>query len=397
MNNSTPEHFSHDFELKLDKVPVVTSDRISLKILLPGLFFGTALMLLGLYEWLNVFMSSESSLNDLTKIGGVERYQPLIDPIFFDLVFTAVGLGIVTSLIMSYIRYKKIRFDGENFEITYRPVYGEKVTYKDKLMNYIGVRLRIEFFQFGFMNRNKYIIELYNKDPFKTVPLYISTSDKKVRQIWEYYARRLNMPTIMLTDSGEVFRQVEDLNKSIIRMAQEGLVTDEYDSYEKLPSTIAYVRQNDKIVLKARKIVWDAYNIMAWAFIVIFGILVIAGGFNYSNLSLHFGAAMAWGFYAVGVSGIIAAIFVLFRKEKLVLKKHKIVNTHKYMLFSTKHDEVAKDEIEEIDVTCNPKTGRYFVSIIAHKKTITFGTKLPIDDLRWVKKFLIHEVTKPRL
>ena len=91
---------------------------------------------------------------------------------------------------------------------------------------------------------------------------------------------------------------------------------------------------------------------------------------------------------------IIAAIFILFRKEKIVIKRYKIVNTHKYMLFSTKHDELPKEAIEAIEITENPATGRYFVAIIAEDKTITFGAKLPIADLRWIKKFLIHEIIK---
>lgn len=91
---------------------------------------------------------------------------------------------------------------------------------------------------------------------------------------------------------------------------------------------------------------------------------------------------------------IITAVFILFRKEKLIIKKDKIVNTHKYMLFSTKHDEIPKTAIEAIDITENPASGRYFVSVISDEKSITFGAKLPIKDLRWVKKFLIHEVIK---
>ena len=75
-------------------------------------------------------------------------------------------------------------------------------------------------------------------------------------------------------------------------------------------------------------------------------------------------------------------------------KKDKIVNTHKYMLFSTKHNEVMKPDIEAIEVTENPATGRYFVSIISDNRTITFGAKLPIKTLQWIKRFLIHEVIK---
>ena len=76
------------------------------------------------------------------------------------------------------------------------------------------------------------------------------------------------------------------------------------------------------------------------------------------------------------------------------VKRDKIVNTYKYMLFSIKHDEIRKDEIESVDVTFNPATERYFVAIISDNKTIIYGKKLPISDLKWVKKFLINEIVK---
>ena len=54
-----------------------------------------------------------------------------------------------------------------------------------------------------------------------------------------------------------------------------------------------------------------------------------------------------------------------------------------------------KKDIEAIEVTENPATGRYFVSIISGDNTITFGSKMSIKDLQWIKKFLIHEIVKP--
>ena len=62
------------------------------------------------------------------------------------------------------------------------------------------------------------------------------------------------------------------------------------------------------------------------------------------------------------------------------------------MLFSTKHNQILKKDIEAIEVTENPATGRYFVSIISEDNTITFGAKMKIKDLHWIKRFLIHEI-----
>lgn len=85
---------------------------------------------------------------------------------------------------------------------------------------------------------------------------------------------------------------------------------------------------------------------------------------------------------------------MLFRREKLVIKKYKIVNVHKFMNYSRKKDEIAKTDIEAVDVAVNPATGRHYVAIISGAKTIIFGKKLPIEDLRWLKNFLLYEFSK---
>ena len=251
------------------------------------------------------------------------------------------------------------------------------------------MRFRVEFFQFGILSKNRYIIELLHEDPAKTVPLYISTKDKDIRKIWERYAKILKMPAVMSTDEGDIYRSIEDLDKPLLQMAAEGLIKDEFDASQPRPRSIACARKKDKIVVKSRKIVWDAFN---WLFTVCCFALLFAAIVNYPRIAERFSQKPA--FILMGILGvlIIAAIWILLRKDKLVIKKDKIVHIHKFMLFSRKHDEIGKKEIEEIDVTLNPVTGRYFVALISDDKNIIFGKKLPIEDLRWVKKFLVHEI-----
>jgi len=392
MKFNAPDHFSHNFELRLSHLPTKKSDRIALSILYPGLFFGTVLIILGLYELFNGFNPSQGAFGDIVSEEELAAFEPLIRPWLFDCVIIAIGLGIVFTLIFSYIRYKKILFDGKTVEIIHRPALGEKKSFKEKLSNYQGVRFRIEFFQFGFMNKNKYIIELLHKNHNKTAPLYISTSDKNIRHIWEYYARTLGLPALIMTDEGMVARRIEDLDKPIKQLAKEGLIENKYDDRASLPDTLALVRKRDKTVIKTRKIIWDAYNIMAWIAIFIFGGILLA-----ANLSDEFGTdtgrnPLVVATYIIGTVGIISAIWGLFRKDKIVIKPHKIIIVHKFMLFSRKNNEVLKDDIESIDVSLNPATERYFVAITSDDRTLIFGKKQPIDALRWVKQFLINEI-----
>ncbi len=389
MNRNMPKHFSYNFKLNTDQLPTKASDRLNLRIVLPGIVLGAALFALGLFELLNG-LKNNSGLFDKLAQDNITTYTPFMSATFFDIVIMALGLGIVITLLLSNIRYKKIFFDGKNMTMVHRPAFGKKVTIRENIANYDGVMLRIEFFQYGFITKNRYFIELHHKNPDKIVPLYIAISGKDIRKIWEDYARKFNLPTLIYTDEGMVKREVKDLNKSLREMAEIWDLKKQFNENSKPSSCIAVKRGNNKIVIKSRKIIWDAYNILAWLFILMFVLVAIIVGFNTAGFSALFLSL----FYGIGTLGLIAAIFVLFRKDKLVLKKDKIVNTHKYMLFQTKHDEIMKDDIEAIDVTVNPATERYFVTITSDDKTIIFGKKLPMNDLKWVKKFLINEIIK---
>ena len=382
-----PLYFSNNLEFIMKSGAGSCTDRAKLPSLIPAMMVGLLLVLLGAYEWAQVFRGGDIG------IGDAPTYQPILSVWFFDLCFVLVGIGIITSNILTYLDYNKYQISSSAVTIIHRRLFGGKKIIKEKLSSYIGVRFRVEFLQSGIVTKNRYIIELYQKNNERMVPLYISTSNKKVRLKWKEYAKLFKLPAAIDTDEGLKLVDAKDLSKSLATLYKQGRIVDDYDDYERLPSSIRFVRKKDKIVIKIRKIVWDAYNIIAW-FIVGITFLVMLVALRAIVLS---GAGAPWILYMISTGAlllIIAMVFVLFRKEKLVLKRHKIVNTHKYMLFSTKHNQIMKKDIAEVEVTENPATGRWFVSIIADNNTITFAAKLPKKDLRWIKRFLIHEIVK---
>lgn len=390
MNNLIPSHLSNKLEFNYKNRAAFLTDRAHLKLLLPGIIFGFLLLLLGVYEWFNAFKTGGEEIIPANEI---QTYQPVLAVWFFDLCFAVVGLSIMVTNILLYIRYNKYKFIGKKVTLIKRPIWRDKVITQEDLKNYTGVRFRVEFLQSGFLTKNRYVIELYHPNPEKIVPLYLSTSADGVRRRWKEYARQFKLPAMIDTDDGLKVIETKNLNKSIGQLYKMGLIKDNYDSYDDLPSAIDYARKKDKIVLKVRKIVWDAYNLLAWLAIFLVASIVLMVMTNLDTFRQIF-ASTLYSMAAAGIIAIIIAIQILFRKEKLVIKKHKIVNTHKYMLFSTKHNEIMKKDIEAIEVTENPATGRYFVSIISEDNTITFGAKMAIKDLQWIKKFLIHEIVK---
>ena len=387
MPYSQSQHYSHKFELKINKAQARQTDKISWSILYSGIIFGFLLFSLGLCEILSGLKDHKTIFNNLQSNANTLFSSSTT---FYDIIFMILGISIVVSLILSRLKYKKIILSDNTVKVIWRPVFGKKRTYVDTLQNYLGVLYRVEFHQVGFINQNRYIVELYHHDPKKTIPLYISSSDKDVRKKWRYYAKELNKPTILYTEDGLNVRNVEDINLSIRQRFNAGKIKDNYEKYSTLPDSIAYVKKKDKIIIKAHKIIWDAYSILAWFFVVIFsGVLTLILA-NFNSISTRTGSE-----YVIITSSIIAiviayVIMVLFRKDKIVIKKDKIIHTHKYMLFSKKHDEIFKNDIEDVEINCNPLTARNYLSIISDNKTITVGKKLPIEDLSWIKKLLIH-------
>ncbi len=388
MNQNIPCHLSNNLEFDCNKKPSFITDRAKLRTLWPGIVFGALLFLLGLYEWLDMFRNGGE---EMMPKDTVLVYKPIFAVWFFDLCFAVVGIGMVITNILLYLRYNKYKFVGKKVSIIKRPVFRDKVVMSEELKNYTGVRFRVEFLQSGFLTKNRYVIELYHPNPEKIVPLYLSTSANGVRKKWKEYARHFKLPALINVERGLKVIELKDLNKSVAQQYKAGLIKDEYDGYATLPSSVSFVRKRDKIVLKVRKILWDAYNLLAWLAIIMVGFVLVVILTNLENFKEE-STSTIYTLAGIAVIIIIAAVQVLFRKEKLVLKKNKIVNTHKYMLFSTKHNQMLKKDIEEIEVTQNPATGRFFVSIISDDNTITFGAKLPIEDLKWIKSFLIHEI-----
>ena len=129
MAETAPNHYSHSFALNLEKLPTKKSDRIALRILYPGIIFGLILVFLGVFELFNGFNHSKTDFDFMPESEDV-IYQPFMSPTFFDIVIILIGLGIVLSLVFSYIRYKKIFFDGQKIQIIYRPVWGAKKAIK---------------------------------------------------------------------------------------------------------------------------------------------------------------------------------------------------------------------------------------------------------------------------
>ena len=188
MTLNVNDHYSYNFALKINDTPSRAVDRFSHTLTIVAFVFGFMLFALGIYHFTNSNLSGVADIeNQLPKTS--IKVHSFISPSVFNFIITSIGMFVMFACFVLFVRYNKIFFDGNYVKVKKRPFLAPIQSFDEPLYNYSGVRLRVKFYQFGILNLNKYIIELYHKDENKIIPLYISLSKKNIRQIWKEYAR----------------------------------------------------------------------------------------------------------------------------------------------------------------------------------------------------------------
>lgn len=392
MKQRFPKHLSYNYKLEIDRLPAKANDRLSLKVILPAIFIGILMALLGIFE-LNNGLYNEEAASVYKLADGMP--EPLINHIFADYAFIIIGLGIIAGAIIAHIRYKKIYFNGRIFNVDFKGVFGEVEMFSENLRNYRGIRMRIEFFQFGIVNKNKYIIELEHIDPGKTIPLYISTDGSGIYDIWHYYAKRLEKPTIMDTDEGLKVLDTSDLNKNLKNYLTSNGLAANYMVIPPLPKVFKYAQRDGKAILTGKKAFWDILSIIVSVWLAFYAAVLGTALYNYDKIVKLVGTA--WkvnSCMALAAAILFFCLLWLFRREKIVIKDNRMILIYKFFLLSRKNQDVDIDRLKDIEIMRNPVNNRYYLALITQYNVAAFGTKMPLEDLRWVKKFLIHEILK---
>lgn len=392
---TAPEHYSYKFKFNIEKLPAVQKDRIPARLACWGMVCGLLFILLGGFELTTYFFEPVQNEYEFKL---PDSSFPATDVIKLRYVFAAImlflGILVETLAVMSLFRYKKIFFDGERIKIIHRPLFGEKRVETENLYNYLGVLLKVEYYQLGLINRNRYIIELFHRDKNKRVPLYISTSGRNVRKIWEYYAEKLRMPALFMTDKGLVSRHYTELNRTLKGMAKKWQLKSLLQSDENMPDSVKCIRKNNKTVLKERRLFFDVYSVLAFLGVVILGSLMAYAVLNAQIVLKHTGILWFSAALALCLALITVSLIIIFSKDVLVATKQDIVLGHNILFLRMNAAFLPKDEIEAVDIGHNPVTDRFYLSIITHERNMVFGKNMPVADLRWVRGFIIREIVK---
>lgn len=380
MLTRVPDHFSSNLKFDFAKLPATVTDRSSALMSVLGIVFGSMLLGLGLFELLN-FINAEN-------MGGKSLLTVEIGAVF--VIFLALGL--IIGSVFSFIRAKKIFFDGKEFKIFCRPAVGVTYSFSEPLSGYAGVRLRVLFIQSGLFNKNRYIIDLYHQDPNKIIPLYISTKNKNIRKIWEGYAKMFKLPALSIGDRGLVQREYTDLDKSLKELADAGKLPFIASGKFPAPSSLEIEEKKLETVIEPAGIYWDTFSTL-FLFIAIAAVFLLTAGGVYLTI---IGTTLPLKYWALGAILLVAVAYFalkLFNSYRLIISDSHIAVCETLFGSVLKTDTLDVKKIENVELSYNPTIDRYSLAVISDDKIITFGSRLPVSDLLWLKDYVIRKLT----
>lgn len=394
MTYTAPDHYSYKFKFDIEKLPTSQKDRIPCRLAIWGILFGLVFIALGLFDAIAYFFEPDDAnynfnLPDQANTANIGTLRYIFDS--FVLIF---GVLITSLSAMAMMRYKKIFFDGDTIKIVHKPLFGDKQVEVENLYNYLGVLFKVEYYQFGLINRNRYIIELYHADKNKRIPLYISTSGRNIRKIWEYYAAKLKMPALFMTDHGLVSRHHAELNKTLKEMAKKWQLKALYETEDTIPDSVKCRVKKNKVIVKEKYLFFDAYSMLACLGILGLGALIGLSAYFHNFVISYIGIWWFSGLLFICFAALVFTILSLFSKDVLIVTPSDIILGHNILFLRVDAEFLPKDKIEAVDVGHNPITDRYYLSVVSHDRSMVFGKNMPVDDLRWVRGYMIREIVR---
>ena len=372
-----PDHFSSKFKLNLSKLQATFTDRASVWKSIAGIVLGFLMFCLGILE-----------LFTFVKVSKIEN-NALIMVEFFAFIMVIVALGIILNSVASFIRYKKIYFDGNTFHITYRPALGIKYNFNEPIEEYEGVRLRVLYKQAGPFNVNRYIIDLYHNDSRKIIPLYISSKNKNIRNIWENYAKFFKLPALSVGERGVVKREYEDLDKSIMELAKKDKLPFIASGKYPNPQSIFVEETRNSIFIKQDGHITDylipLFKTIMIACVLIYGIIAFDKN-SYIPLLVFF-------IVSIGFLSMLWISFLIAKPSNSITITNESISVQKRAFnFTNYSDKIELNLIKNIELSYNPAIDQYSLIFISNQKIISFDGRLQVNDLIWIKDFIIRKL-----
>ena len=126
--------------------------------------------------------------------------------------------------------------------------------------------------------------------------------------------------------------------------------------------------------------------------VAIFSVLLLTAGGVYLTI---IGTTIPLKYWALGAFLLLAVIYFsmkLFNSYKLIIDNNSVHVITTLLGSPVSEQSIDVKKIENVELSYNPTIDRYNLAIISDEKIINFGSRLPVNDLIWVRDFVIRKL-----
>lgn len=237
------------------------------------------------------------------------------------------------------------------------------------------------------------VIELYHRDPDKTVPLYVQESTEAPREKWKAYAERLKLPA--LTDSGD---DAEPKSMEETLQAIRDIVSAKDDAPETFdiaapPKGLAIVPDTidgdtaEQVAITAGRMLKAVYIMLATSLILLITVFLYLGDFD------KWFADPPWTLIGILVFFLLAPLIVWLidrsQKRGVVVSRTRLVVTDKGQASAAARRMFRLREIEEVRIKSLVKGSGKALVIADRSEQTEIGHGLSDESLEWLRDYIL--------
>ncbi|MDI6402788.1 hypothetical protein QLX67_12340 [Balneolaceae bacterium ANBcel3] len=310
--------------------------------------------------------------------------------IVFSIVFS-VGF-LLTGL--HFLRFREV-ITIENERVVYEKesLFGQKY-WQEPLKNFQGVLQRTEYRSGGKNSPSYtlYIVELCHPDSKKTLLLHESRDDHDFRKTWEAYSRTLKVPALVKEGERIIKRAVEDLDKSIKELAEEGKIDISFDPAQAPPVGVVATVEKDALKMMLPNAPFKASNLVGISVFLLFPMVFIYIGFFLEDASIAFGIMGSIFLLVVVFSFIWKAI----AKEVLWVSSKEVRFFYETPWGERPGSALKTKQVEAVRVgkRVDDRINRNGLLIISDELQLKVGEGLTDETLEWLKQCVLAVITR---
>jgi len=306
----------------------------------------------------------------------------------FAMIFPLIGATFMLASLLAFFRRRRVTFGHDGVEVVGRSLFGRE-SWSARYDDFQGVLYRTRTVNRKNGSTTYQIIELRHHEPDRSLPVYVATTTTPPRGEWENYARAFGLPALEDTGAGLLARAVDDLDKSLKELAEEGkLEAPSFDSTSPPPKgLIAGATTVDGV--EALRVVVTAGRIPAWLGLAFGGIPATMVVIALVELGPD---ALVMLLFAFGFLAIVGWMFYYDRRQKremIITREHlKVVDGWNMTQSVAPITELALADIEGVSVRrARSNLGGELV-IAGDKGQIVFGMGLSKAALDWLRDYI---------